>query len=192
MSGTNNEPNLVTVGASAVPPKSPANFIFPFAVVVASGIADNNVAGSLTTLFTNAVVATAVLLSVEVMVAATTLLPKVTNPVNVGDAIGAFKLSAFCVNVEIGLLISETLSTLFNPKLALAFVALAAPVPPFKISTIPVTFVAVPVNVPEKLPTTELAVILVALTFPEKVLAVITLPSKLPLPSRSTKALIKF
>ena len=45
-------PTLLTVGDAAVPPKSPANLIFPFAVVVASGIADNNVAGSLTTLFT--------------------------------------------------------------------------------------------------------------------------------------------
>ena len=63
-------------------------------MLVASGIADNNVAGSLTTLFTNAVVATAVLLSVDVIVAATTLLPKVTKPVNVGDAIGAFKSNA--------------------------------------------------------------------------------------------------
>jgi len=94
--------------------------------------------------------------------------------------------------VDIGFAISVVLSTLPNPKLALALVAFAAPVPPFKIATIPVTFVALPVSVPEKFPTTELAVIFVALTLPEKVLAVITLPSKLPLPSRSTKALIKF
>ena len=85
-----------------------------------------------------------------------------------------------------GLLMSATLSTLSNPKLALALVAFAAPVPPFAIATIPVTFVALPVNVPEKLPTTELAVTVVALKLPEKVLAVITLPSKFPLPSRST------
>ena len=115
-----------------------------------------------------------------------------TKPVKVGEANGAFKSNAACVKVDIGFATSVVLSTLPNPKFALAFNALAAPVPPFKIATIPVTFVALPVSVPEKFPTTELAVILVALTFPENVFAVITLLSKLPLPSLSTKALIKF
>ena len=87
-------PNFKTVGASAVPPKSPANLILPFEVVDASGNAFCIVDASLTIFFTNAVVATAVLLSVDVIVPAVTLLPKTTEPVNVGDANGAFKSKA--------------------------------------------------------------------------------------------------
>ena len=166
-----------------MPPKSPANLIFPFAVVVASGIADNNKFGSLTALLTNSVVATAVLLSVDVIVDATTLFPKVTKPVNVGEANGAFKSNAACVEVDIGFAISVVLSTLPNPKFALAFVAFAAPVPPFAIATIPVTFVALPLTVPLKVPTKVEPVMTVPLRFPKNVFAVITLPSKFPLPS---------
>ena len=77
-----------------MPPKSPANLILPLAIVVASGKAFCIVDASLTTFFTNAVVATAVLLSVEVIVPAVTILPNVTVPVKVGDASGAFKSKA--------------------------------------------------------------------------------------------------
>jgi len=52
------------------------------------------VEGSAKAVLTNAVVATAVLLSVKVIVPAVTLLPKETVPVNVGDAKGAFKSNA--------------------------------------------------------------------------------------------------
>ena len=167
-------------------------------VVVASGNAFCIVDASLTIFFTNAVVATAVLLSVDVMVPAVTLFPKVTEPVKVGDAIGAFKANAAIVGFEITLSTSAVFSTFDNPKLALALVAFTAPVPPFAIATTPVTFVAVPLNVPAN----EFAVILVAfkfdavmfvaLTAPEKVLAVITLPAKFPLALLSTIVFIKF
>ena len=169
-------PNFNTVGASAVPPKSPANLILPFAVVVASGIAFCIVDASLTTFLTKAVVATAVLLSVEVIVPAVTLLPKVTEPVKVGDAIGAFKANAATVALEITLSKSAVFSTFDNPKLALALVALTAPVPPFTIATIPLTFVAVPLNVP-------------ANNVEVTLLAVISPAPKLPVPSLATTVL---
>ena len=143
--------------------------------------------------FTNAVVATAVLLSEEVIVPAVTLFPNITLPVKVGDANGAFKSNAACVNVEIGFAKSEVFSTFANPKFARAFAAFTAPVPPFTIATTPVTLVAVPLSVPTNdVALTFVAVTFVADKFPEKVLAVITLPSKLPLPSLLTKVLIKF
>ena len=152
-------PNLVTVGASAVPPKSPANLIFPFLVVVASNTDEVIVAGSANAAFTNSVVATAVLLSVIVIVPATTLVPKLTLPVNVGEAKLAFKFNAVCVNVDIGFASSEVLLTLLIPRLTLAFDKFEAPVPPLEIATIPFTLVALPVSVPEKFPTNVFAVI---------------------------------
>ena len=182
MSLTCKVPNFKTLGAAAVPPKSPASIIFPFTLVVASTTEFEIVVGSAIAFFTNAVVATAVLLSVVVIVDATTFVPKLTAPVNVGEAIGDFKSNAACVNVEIGLAKSVVLLTLFNSKLALAFKAFVAPVPPFAKATIPLTFVAVPLKVPTKDDAVILvAVILVALTAPEKVFAVITLPAKFPL-----------
>ena len=87
-------PNFKTLGADAVPPKSPANIIFPFTLVVASKTEFEILVGSEITFFTKAVVATAVLLSVVVMVDATTFVPKLTAPVNVGEANGDFKSNA--------------------------------------------------------------------------------------------------
>ena len=136
-------------------------------------------------------VATAVLLSVEVMVPAYTVFPKFTMPVNVGAANGAFKSNAACVAVEILFSKSVVFSTLSIPNAALALIGFVAPVPPFTIATTPVTFVALPVNVPEKFPTTELAVIVVALKLPLNKFAVIVLPAKSPFPLRSTIVLIK-
>ena len=182
MSLTCKVPNFKTLGAAAVPPKSPANIIFPFTLVVASTTEFEMVVGSANEFFTNAVVATAVLLSVVVIVDATTFVPKLTAPVNVGEAIGDFKSNAACVKVEMGFPKSVVLFTLFNSKLALAFKAFVAPVPPFANATIPLTFVAVPLKVPTKdVAVILVAVILVALTAPEKVFAVITLPAKFPL-----------
>lgn len=116
------------------------------------------------------------LLSVEVIVPAVTLLPKVTEPVKVGDAIGAFKSKAACVNVDMGLAKSDVLFTLPNPKFERALVALTAPVPPFEIATIPLTFVAVPLNVP-------------ANNVEVTLLAVISPAPKLPVPSLATTVL---
>jgi len=167
MSLTCKVPNFKTLGAVAVPPKSPANIIFPFTVVVASSTEFVILVGSAIAFFTNAVVATAVLLSVVVIVPAVTLFPNETLPVNEGEANGASKSKAACVNVEIGLAKSEVLFTLFNSKLALAFSAFVAPVPPFAKATIPLIFVAVPLNVPaNKVEVTLLAVISPAAKFP--------------------------
>ena len=166
-------PNFKTVGASAVPPKSPANLILPLAVVVASGKAFCIVLASDNTFRTYCVVATAVLLSVKVIVPAVTLLPNTTEPVKVGEANGAFKSKAACVNVDIGFAKSVVLFTLFNSKLALAFSAFVAPVPPFPKATIPLTLVAVPLNVP-------------ANNVEVTLLAVISPAAKLPLPSLAT------
>ena len=160
--------------------------IFPLTVGVASNTELVTLFGSPTNDFTNAVVATAVLLSVVVIVAATTLFPNVTKPVKVGDANGAFKSKAACVNVDIGFAISAVLFTLFNSKLALAFSAFTAPVPPLAIATIPLTFVAVPLTVPDKVPTKVDPVTTTPLKFPINVFAVITFPSKLPFASLST------
>ena len=148
----------------------------PLAVVVASGIAFCIVAASFTIFFTKAVVATAILLSEEVIVPAVTLFPNTTLPVKVGDANGAFKSNAACVNVEIGLAKSDVFSTFANPKLVLALVAFTAPVPPFAIATIPVIFVAVPLNVP-------------ANNVEVTLLTVISPAAKSPLPSLATTVL---
>ena len=77
-----------------MPPKSPVNLILPFCVEVASKTDAVIVVGSASAALTKAVVATAVLLSVIVIVPAVTLLPKETVPVNVGEAKGAFKSNA--------------------------------------------------------------------------------------------------
>ena len=166
-------PNFKTLGALAVPPKSPASIIFPFTVVVASATEFVIAVGSAITFFTNAVVATAVVLSVVVMVDATTFVPKLTAPVKVGEAKGAFKSKAVCVNVEMGFAKSEVLLIFPIPKFVKAFIAFAAPVPPFAIATIPLTFVAVPLNVP-------------ANNVEVTLLAVISPAAKLPLPSLAT------
>ena len=145
---------------------------------------------------TYAVVATAVLLSVDVIVPAYTVLPKLTIPENVGATNGALLFNAVCVADEITLSKSVVFSTFDNPKFALAFVAFTAPVPPFTTATIPVTFVAVPLNVPDNDVAAKFVVIIldaeisVALKLPENVFAVITLPAKLPLPSLSTNVFI--
>ena len=71
-----------TVGAAAVPPKSPANWTLPLAVVVASG------APAAKLVVTNSVVAICVVLVPNVAVGANGV------PVNVGEAEGAFKFNA--------------------------------------------------------------------------------------------------
>ena len=86
-----------TKGKSAVPVRSPANFILPFVVVVASGV--NELA------ITNAVVAICVVFVANGAVGA------VGTPVKLGEANGAFKSSAAWVAVEIGLFKSVVLST---------------------------------------------------------------------------------
>ena len=63
-----------------------------------------------------------------------------------------FAFNAFCVSVLMGLFISEVLSTLSNPKLVLKPATVELPVPPLAIAIIPVTFVALPVNVPANTP----------------------------------------
>ena len=166
-------PNFNTVGASAVPPKSPANIILPLDVVVASGIPFNIKIGSASAVLTNEVVATALLLSVAVIVPTIAFVPKSTTPVNVGDALSAFNANAAVVKVETGLSASAVFVTLFNPKLINACDNVFAPVPPLPIPTIPDTFVAVPLNVP----TNDVAVTFVA---------VISDAAKFPEPSRVT------
>ena len=141
---------------------------------------------------TNAVVATAVLLSVIVIVPAVTLLPKDTEPVKVGDAIGAFKANAVSVAIEVALSASAVFSTFANPKLALALAAFTAPVPPFTTATTPVTLVALPFTVPDKVPTNVEPVIIVPLKLPINVFAVITFPAKFPVALLSTSVFIKF
>ena len=132
------------------------------------------------------------LLSVEVIVPAVTLLPNITEPVKVGDAIGAFKSNAVCVNVEIGFDKSKVFSTFPKPRLALALAAFTAPVPPFTTATTPDTFVAVPLTVPDKVPTKVEPVTTTPVKLPINVLAVIILPAKFPLPFLSTRVFIKF
>ena len=63
-----------------------------------------------------------------------------------------FAFNAFCVDVLIGLLISEVLSILSNPKFVLKPATVELPVPPFTMDTTPVTLVAFPVSVPAKAP----------------------------------------
>ena len=132
------------------------------------------------------------LLSVEVIVPAVTLLPNDTVPVNVGDAIGAFKAKAVSVAFEVALSASAVFSTFDNPKLALALAALTAPVPPLATATTPVTLVALPLTVPDNVPTNVEPVIIVPLKLPINVFAVITFPAKFPLALLSTRVFIKF
>ena len=72
--------NAGTVGASAVPPKSPLNLNFPFTVSVASAIVL-----AATAELTNAVVATAVELSLAAWVTAIVPVGSVGVPVNTGE-----------------------------------------------------------------------------------------------------------
>ena len=70
------------------------------------------------------------------------LLGRVTVPVNVGEARGAFRSRALCVAVEIGLLASEVSSTLPRPTSPLTK-------PVGAVIEAPVGIVTVPVNVGE-------------------------------------------
>ena len=114
-------------GAVALPARSPANWIFPVAVVVAS--AD---AMALMAVLTNSVVANLVELSVEVCVLAVVPVGKDGVPVNVGESKGAFKAKELVTSVAIalalkavavaelmGLSASEVLSTLDKPTIVL-------------------------------------------------------------------------
>ena len=99
-----------TVGELAVPPRSPASWIFPLVVASASGVPEETVVS------TYAFVAASVaLLGVGT----------VTVPVKVGLARGAFKSRAVWVAADIGLLASEVLSTLPKPTSDLLTVMLA-------------------------------------------------------------------
>lgn len=75
-----------------------------------------------------------------------------------------------------GLAKSDVLFTFPSPKFETAFIALAAPVPPLAIATMPETFVAVPLNVPANKDEVTL-------------LAVISPAAKFPLPSLATTVL---
>ncbi len=91
-------------GEVAVPLRSPANWIFPVASVVAS-----DAAAPVTAVVTNAVVATWVVFVPLVAVGA------VGTPVNAGLANGAFRSNAVWVAPDTGLFASEVLSTLPKP-----------------------------------------------------------------------------
>ena len=78
------------------------------------------------------------------------------------EAVLTFKLSAVCVILLIGLLISEVLSTLFNPYEVFIAAIDEVPVPPFAIATIPVTLVALPDKFPVNEPLASLATIVLA------------------------------
>ena len=79
--------------------------------------------------------------------------PKEATPFAMAmELLSIFAFKAFCVKVLIGLLISDVLSILSNPKLVLNPATVDVPVPPFTIDTIPVTFVALPFSVPAKAP----------------------------------------
>ena len=73
-----------------------------------------------------------------------------------------FAFNAFCVNVLIGLLISDVLSTLSKLKFVLKPATVELPVPPFVIATIPVTLVALPERLPINAPLTSLLTIALA------------------------------
>ena len=60
----------------------------------------------------------------------------------------SFRSRAACVAVEMGLFRSLVLSTLPSPRLVLAPAAGVAPVPPFAMATVPVTFAALPLMLP--------------------------------------------
>ena len=177
-------PILNTNGVVAVPPKSPANKILPLLVVVASATefviepeaSDNAFA-------TYSVVANLVELSFNASVMPLVVEGKTTLPVNMGDIKLAFRSNAVSCAVLTGLFASDVLSIFESPKLDFALSAEFAPVPPFVNATIPVMFVAFPVNVPVTLP------VILPITFPVtlpmilplKVLAVMVLPEKSPI-----------
>ena len=121
--------NPGTVGAPAVPAKSPANWIFPLLLTSAS-----------------AIVALAKEESTYDLTAfcvgnKTSLVPKVV----VVDllATSSFKFKAVCVAVDTGLFASEVLSTLPKPKLVRAPASVVDPVPPLVIGRKPVIFAGV-------------------------------------------------
>ena len=133
-------------------------------------------------------VANLVLLSFKGCVTPVVPVGKTTSPVKVGDSKFAFKSSAVCCAVLIGLFKSEVLSILPSPKFVLAEVAEFAPVPPLASATIPETLVALPVSVPIILPVTLPVILPVTfpIKFPLNVLAVIVLPEKSPIGLRRT------
>ena len=120
-------------GAVALPARSPANWIFPVAVVVASAEAI-----VLMAVLTNSVVANLVELSVEVCVLAVVPVGKDGVPVKVGESNEAFKakelvtsdaialaLKAVAAAKLMGLSASEVLSTLDKPTIDLDMPATA-------------------------------------------------------------------
>ena len=121
-----------TVGASAVPPKSPVNWSFPFTVAVASGVAAAVIADC-----------TKAVLAIWLVLVPLAAVGTVGIPVSAGEANGALVSKAVWVAVEIGLFASLVLSTLLRPKFVLAPETEEAPVPPLAIATIPDTFSAV-------------------------------------------------
>ena len=121
--------NPGTVGAAAVPLKSPASWILPFVVEVASGM-----------------VAAATCVSTYVFTAFcvgynTSLVPRV-GVVDLLESVSLISRAAW-VAIEIGFVASEVLSTLPKPRFIFASVGLFAPVPPLKIATVPDTLFAV-------------------------------------------------
>ena len=178
-------PTLNTKGVVAVPPKSPANNIFPLEMVVASATEFVIFPEASAKAFaTYAVVANFTELSLRACVTPVVPVGKTGNPVKVGETKFAFKSNAACCNVLTGLFKSVVLFTFPNPKLDNAAVALLAPVPPFSSATTPDTLVAFPVTLPIKLPVTT--PVTLPVTLPVRlpmnlVEAVIVLPEKSPI-----------
>ena len=175
---------VITSGEVALPPKSPANKIFPLLVVVASCtefVIDPEASDK--AFATYSVVAILVELSFNACVMPLVAEGKTTFPVNVGDTKLAFKSNAASCAVLTGLFASDVLSIFESPKLDFALSAEFAPVPPLVNATIPVMFVAFPVNVPVTLPVILPITLPVTLPmiFPLKVFAVIVLPEKSPI-----------
>ena len=183
-------PTDKTCGEVAVPPKSPANNILPFVVVVASAtefVIDPD--ASAKALATYAVVANFVELSLSACVTAVVPVGSTTRPVNVGDAKFAFTSSAACCAVLTGLFTSEVLSILPIPKLVRALLALLPPVPPLATATTPETLVALPISEPVTIP------VRLPVTFPvtlPMIFEVMLLAIKLPDASLFTMVLAVF
>ena len=183
-------PTLITIGTAPVPPKSPANNIFPLLVVVASATELVMVPeASAKALATYSVVATRVELSFKTCVIPIVVLGNVTLPVKVGETKFAFKLSAVNCDALIGLFASLVLSTSDKPKFDLALEAKFAPVPPFAIATTPETLDAFPVTFPNKFPVTfpNIFPVTFPIKFPLNVFAVMVLPEKSPIGLLRTK-----
>ena len=126
-------PTVFTVGKSAVPPKSFVNLILPFTLAVASGVAVAAIPEAtpeLNAACTNSVVAICVVFVPSAAVGATGV------PVNVGDALFAFKaisaifavmldvLAAMAVVLEVILEVFAAIETVFAVILAVLDVTL--------------------------------------------------------------------